>query len=185
MGDSVLGLICADAIYSEYRALPEGDLTKLRAAIVCEGSLYEFAMRIGLGEHLLLGRGERAGGGSRRPSVLADAVEAVIAALYLDGGMEAARGFILDFIRGKAEETIRCGRAVDYKTALQEIVQKTMRRRWNTAWREERGPTMTRALSSNCLSIPTSSPPARAKAKSRPSSRGPRRAGADGRAKLR
>ena len=140
LGDSVLGLICADAIYSEYRALPEGDLTKLRAAIVCEGSLYEFAMRIGLGEHLLLGRGERAGGGSRRPSVLADAVEAVIAALYLDGGMEAARGFILDFIRGKAEETIRCGRAVDYKTALQEIVQKNHEETLEYRLREERGP---------------------------------------------
>ncbi len=140
LGDSVLGLICADAIYSEYRTLPEGDLTKLRAAIVCEGSLYEFAMSIGLGEHLLLGRGERAGGGSRRPSVLADAVEAVIAALYLDGGMEAARGFILDFIRSKAEETIRCGRAVDYKTALQEIVQKNHEETLEYRLREERGP---------------------------------------------
>ena len=76
LGDSVLGLICAKHIYSEYRSLPEGELTKLRAAIVCEGSLYEFAMQIDLGERLLLGRGERVGGGSKRPSVLADAVEA-------------------------------------------------------------------------------------------------------------
>ena len=105
LGDSVLGLICAKHIYSEYRSLPEGELTKLRAAIVCESSLYEFAMQIDLGERLLLGRGERVGGGSKRPSVLADAVEAVLAAIYLDGGMEAAQGFILEFIkRGSGEE---------------------------------------------------------------------------------
>ena len=140
LGDSVLGLICADAIYSEYAGLPEGDLTKLRAAIVCEGSLYEFACQIGLGEHLLLGRGERAGGGASRPSVLADAVEAVLAALHLDGGMDAARGFILDFIHRKASETVRVGRVVDYKTALQEIVQKNHEETLEYRLKEERGP---------------------------------------------
>ncbi len=140
LGDSVLGLICAETIYKEYSGLPEGDLTKLRAAIVCESSLYEFACSIGLGEHLLLGRGERAGGGASRPSVLADAVEAVLAALYLDGGMEAARGFILDFIRQKAADTVRAGRVIDYKTTLQEIVQKNHEETLQYRLKEERGP---------------------------------------------
>ena len=91
LGDSVLGLICARYIYSEYKNLPEGELTKLRAAVVCESSLYEFACQIGLGQRLLLGRGEKTGGGSKRPSVLADAVEAVLAAVYLDGGRPGQR----------------------------------------------------------------------------------------------
>ena len=101
LGDSVLGLICARHLYAEYKHLPEGELTKLRAAIVCEGSLHEFALRINLGDRLLLGRGERSGGGNHRASVLADAVEAVLAAVFLDGA-----------------------KVVDYKTTLQEIVQK-------------------------------------------------------------
>ena len=124
LGDSVLGFLCAEYIYSEYSALPEGELTKLRAAVVCEGSLFEFAESIGLGDMLLLGRGEKQGGGSRRPSVLSDAVEAVLAAIYLDGGMDAAREFIMDFIKRKSAQVVRGQRTVDYKTALQEIVQK-------------------------------------------------------------
>ena len=72
LGDSVLGLICAKYLFREYRGLPEGELTKLRAAIVCESSLYEFAKEIDLGSRLLLGKGERAGGGAKRPSVLAE-----------------------------------------------------------------------------------------------------------------
>lgn len=140
LGDSVLGLICARYIYSEYRNLPEGELTKLRASIVCEGSLYEFACQIGLGDRLLLGRGERAGGGNKRPSVLADAVEAVLAAIYLDGGMEAAQDFILDFIRKKAEEVVRGHRVVDYKTTLQEIVQKNHEEVLSYRLKEESGP---------------------------------------------
>ena len=140
LGDSVLGQICAKHIYSEYRSLPEGELTKLRAAIVCEGSLYEFAMQIQLGERLLLGRGERVGGGSKRPSVLADAVEAVLAAIYLDGGMEAAQGFILDFIKSKAEEVVKNHRVMDYKTTLQEIVQKNHEEVLSYRLKSESGP---------------------------------------------
>ena len=140
LGDSVLGLICAKYIYSEFRSLPEGELTKLRAAIVCEGSLYEFAMQIDLGERLLLGRGERVGGGSKRPSVLADAVEAVLAAIYLDGGMEAAQGFILDFIKRKAEEVVKNHRVMDYKTTLQEIIQKNPGERLDYVLVSESGP---------------------------------------------
>ena len=140
LGDSILGLVSADYVYHRFASLPEGELTKLRAAIVCEGSLYEFACQIGLGERLLLGRGERVGGGSKRPSVLADAVEAVLAAIYLDGGMEAAQGFILDFIRTKAEEVVKSHRVMDYKTTLQEIVQKNHEEVLSYRLKSESGP---------------------------------------------
>ena len=140
LGDSVLGLICARHLYAEYKHLPEGELTKLRAAIVCEASLHEFALRINLGDRLLLGRGERVGGGSKRPSVLADAVEAVLAAIYLDGGMEAAQGFILDFIKRKAEEVVKNHRVMDYKTTLQEIVQKNHEEVLSYRLKSESGP---------------------------------------------
>lgn len=140
LGDSVLGLICARYLFSEYRNLPEGELTKLRAAIVCEGSLYEFACQIDLGEQLLLGRGEKAGGGSKRPSVLADAVEAVLAAIYLDGGYEAAEGFILPFIKQKAEDTLKHHSTMDYKTTLQEIVQKNHEEMLSYRLKSESGP---------------------------------------------
>ncbi len=140
LGDSVLGLICAEYIFEEYRMLPEGELTKLRAAIVCEASLFEFAMSIDLGDKLLLGKGERAGGGTRRPSVLADAVEAVLAALFIDGGIEAARGFILDFIRKKAESTLSNRNIIDYKTTLQEIVQKNHEEILSYRLKSESGP---------------------------------------------
>ena len=140
LGDSVLGLICARYLYSEYRSLPEGELTKLRAAIVCEGSLYEFACRIDLGSRLLLGRGERAGGGDKRPSVLADATEAVLAAVYLDGGMEAAREFILSFIKEKAAAIVKSHSTMDYKTTLQEIVQKNHEEVLSYRLKEESGP---------------------------------------------
>lgn len=124
LGDSVLGLICTKYIWNHYKNMPEGELTKLRSAIVCESSLYEFALEIGLGDDLLLGKGEKSSGGGKRPSVLSDACEAVIAAVYLDGGFDEAERFIIGFIKDKAEEIIRSHSTVDYKTLLQEIVQK-------------------------------------------------------------
>lgn len=118
LGDAVLGLVTADYLYHKYPDLPEGDLTRMRAALVCEESLYEVAQSLGLGNELRLGKGEEAGGGRCRPSILADATESVFAAVYLDGGMEAARNFILPFItEGKTAEE-------DYKTQLQEVVQQ-------------------------------------------------------------
>ncbi len=140
LGDAVLGVISAEYIFGRFGELPEGEMTKLRASIVCEQSLYEFALRIGLGEMLLLGRGEINGGGNKRPSVLADAVEAVLAAIYLDGGREAARGFILDFIREKAEVMAKSHSLVDYKTTLQEIVQKNHQETLSYQVTDESGP---------------------------------------------
>ena len=118
LGDSVLQIVSADYLFHAYADRPEGDLTRIRASLVSEGALFQFAQEIDLGEYLRLGRGEERCGGRTRPSVVSDAFEAVIAALYLDGGMEAARNFILPFItEGKTAED-------DYKTRLQEVVQQ-------------------------------------------------------------
>ena len=114
LGDSVLQIVSADYLFHAYADRPEGDLTRIRASLVSEGALFQFAQEIHLGEYLRLGRGEERCGGRTRPSVVSDAFEAVIAALYLDGGMEVARNFILPFItEGKHAEA-------DYKTRLQE-----------------------------------------------------------------
>lgn len=124
LGDSILGLVSADYVFHRYPNVPEGQLTKVRAAVVCEKTLYEVAKELGLDHHLLLGHGEEMGGGRQRPSILADSVEALIGAIYLDGGLEAARSFIMTFLPAKVD-LAEAGHAFrDYKTALQEIVQK-------------------------------------------------------------
>lgn len=121
LGDSVLGFITAENFFKNYTNFPEGELTKLRAAMVCEKSLAGFAREIQLGDYLMLGKGEVITGGRERPSIQADAFEAVIAAVYLDGGMDAARKFVLKYI----DEAIRRHQSVkDYKTMLQEVVQR-------------------------------------------------------------
>ena len=121
LGDSVLGLITAENFFMNYKDFPEGELTKLRAAMVCEKSLAGFAREIELGKYLMLGKGEMITGGRERPSIQADAFEAVIAAIYLDGGMEAAKKFVLKYI----DEAIRRHQSVkDYKTMLQEVIQR-------------------------------------------------------------
>ena len=118
LGDSVLQIVSADYLFHAYADRPEGDLTRIRASLVSEGALFQFAQEIDLGSYLRLGRGEELGGGRCRPSVVSDAFEATIAALFLDGGIETARNFILPFItEGKTAED-------DHKTALQEVVQK-------------------------------------------------------------
>lgn len=122
LGDSVLGVVVADYLFREHPDMPEGELTRTRAALVCENSLYEVAQGLGLGRYLRLGRGEDAGGGRKRPSILADATEAMLAAVYLDGGMEAVRPIIRTLILDKEREKAADR---DYKTALQELVQRT------------------------------------------------------------
>ena len=124
LGDSILGLVSADYVFHRYPNVPEGQLTKMRAAVVCEQTLDEVAKELGLDHLLLLGKGEENGGGRKRPSILADSVEALIGAIYLDGGLESARAFILSFLPAKVELAEQGGAFRDYKTALQEIVQK-------------------------------------------------------------
>lgn len=122
LGDSVLGMITAEYLYRTHPDLPEGELTRTRAALVCEGSLHEVAKVWGLGQHLRLGRGEESGGGRERTSILADAVEAVLAAMYLDGGIGTVRKTIHKFILSGENRAENANR--DYKTALQEWVQR-------------------------------------------------------------
>ena len=98
LGDSILGMLVADHLYRNYPDRPEGELTRMRADMVCERALAQIAQRISLGEHLLLGKGEEQSGGRSRDSILADAVESVIAACYLDGGMDAAKQFVQSFV---------------------------------------------------------------------------------------
>lgn len=122
LGDSVLGMVVADYLFRTHPDMPEGELTRKRAALVCEESLYEVASGLGLGGYLRLGRGEDAGGGRQRASILADATEAMLAAVYLDGGLEPTRRLIQRLILDRERE-----KAVDrdYKTALQERVQRS------------------------------------------------------------
>ena len=122
LGDSVLGMLVAEYLYHNFPNRPEGELTRMRADMVCEQTLAAAANRIGIGEHLLLGHGEEQGGGRKRNSILADAMESVIAASYLDGGITAAMGIIQRFILCNVPKT-RLSNA-DYKTALQERVQQ-------------------------------------------------------------
>jgi ribonuclease-3 len=122
LGDSILGLIVAEHLYRARPDLPEGDLTRIRAALVCESSLVEVARRLGLGNYLRLGKGELAGGGRERPSIQADAVEAILAAVYLDGGIGQVRKLIHTLIL--EQETEKTAATRDFKTALQEMVQR-------------------------------------------------------------
>ena len=122
LGDSVLSIVVSEYLFKHMKSVAEGELTKLRASLVCEKSLHIFARRIDLGSYIMLGKGEENTGGRERPSILADAFEAVIAAIYLDGGMEAARKHILNFIPDDIEHKKIV--LSDFKTVLQEVVQK-------------------------------------------------------------
>ena len=122
LGDSVLGMLVADYLFRTFPNRPEGELTRMRADMVCEKTLAAAANRIGLGEHLLLGHGEERFGGRTRESILADAMESVIAACFLDGGMDAALQVVRRFIL--VEVPVTKLHNVDYKTALQELVQR-------------------------------------------------------------
>ena len=122
LGDSILGMVVAEYLYKTFPDRPEGELTRMRADMVCEKTLAAVAARIELGRHLMLGNGEEQSGGRSRDSILADAVESVIAASFLDGGMDAARNFIEKFIL--VEVPVKKLNNADYKTALQELVQQ-------------------------------------------------------------
>ena len=122
LGDSILGMVVAEHLYRNYPDRPEGELTRMRADMVCEVSLAKVAGLLGLGQHMMLGHGEEQGGGKNRPSILADAVESVIAACFLDGGLEAALKFVQQFIL--VEVPVTKLHNADYKTKLQELVQQ-------------------------------------------------------------
>ncbi|MEG2983429.1 MAG: ribonuclease III [Peptostreptococcaceae bacterium] len=123
LGDSVLGIVISDFLFQNETELPEGELTKLRANIVCEESLSDVAKHLNLGRHILLGRGEEATGGRDRVSILADAFEAVIAAIYLDGGIESAKVFVLENMEEIIQDSVKGRIFRDYKTHLQEVIQ--------------------------------------------------------------
>ena len=140
LGDSVLGFVTAEFLFAQHPDLPEGDLTRIRAALVCEQSLFEVAQKLDLGRYLKLGRGEEAGGGRKRTSILADATEAVFAAVYLDGGIGAASALIHRVLLDAEREEVVEERRRDYKTALQELVQRTPGRTITYQLIEETGP---------------------------------------------
>ena len=138
LGDAVLSFVSAQYLYEKYPDMPEGRLSKLRSSLVCTQSLSSFAKEIELGSYLRMGKGETAMGGAQRPSVLEDAFEALIAAIYLDGGIEEARRFILRFLSREVES--HHVNFKDYKSILQEIIQQNPDERLNYAVVNTSGP---------------------------------------------
>lgn len=139
LGDSVLSIVVSDYLFEHFKHLPEGELTKIRASLVCEKALHVFAQQIDLGEYLFLGKGEEHTGGRERPSILADAFEAVIAAIYLDGGMEPVTKHILSFIP-KDIDSKKSVSFNDYKTILQEIIQQNPEEKVEYVTKGQSGP---------------------------------------------
>ncbi len=158
LGDSILSLIVAENLFKHYKHLPEGELTKLRASLVCEKSLYKFALKIDLGQYLRVGKGEEHTGGRNRPSILSDAFEAVIASIYLDGGYDAAKEFVLSFVPQNIDVK-KVSVLSDYKTALQEIIQKNREEKIEYVLANEIGPDHNKAftvevhLNSNVIGV--------------------------------
>ncbi|MBE6573364.1 MAG: ribonuclease III [Ruminococcaceae bacterium] len=124
LGDSVLSLVTSEYLFYNHPEMPEGELSKVRAAAVCEKALYEFAQTIELGKYLLLGHGEDLNGGRTRPSILADVFEAILAAIHLDSGIPEVKRFLLPYIDKRIKQIIEDGSSKDYKTLLQQIVQQ-------------------------------------------------------------
>ncbi|MDR0917835.1 MAG: ribonuclease III [Oscillospiraceae bacterium] len=134
LGDSILSMVTARYLFLNNPGVPEGKLTKMRAALVCEKTLAKFAKTIDLGSALLLGKGEEHGNGRNRPSILADAFEALIAAIYLDSGYKNAENFILGFIKNEQIDTD------DYKSLLQEVIQRNPDEKVDYFVTDEKGP---------------------------------------------
>ena len=123
-GDSILSFTVSEYLYTSYPTLPEGELSKVRAGTVCEKALAAFAREIELGNYLLLGHGEDNQNGRSRPSILADAFEALLGAIYIDGGIEPVKKFLLPFASEEIAQIIARGNTKDYKTMLQQFVQQ-------------------------------------------------------------
>jgi ribonuclease III len=140
LGDAILGFVVSAALVASHPDYPEGRLSKLKAQLVSASHLHAVAARLRLGDYLLLGRGEEMSGGREKKALLANAVEALIAALYLDGGMEPARFFIVQHVIGETEPSTELDLATDYKSALQELAQSMSLPQPRYAIVEERGP---------------------------------------------
>lgn len=140
LGDSILSLIVSEYLFINFPEIPEGNLTKLRASIVSERSIVNMAASIELGKYLLLGKGEESSGGRNRPSILADAFESLIAAIYLDGGIEKAKAFMLKYVINMIEEGFNGEGFRDYKTELQEFLQNESEKEIAYKIVEEYGP---------------------------------------------
>lgn len=166
LGDSVLSLVTSKYLYTRFAEYPEGDLTRIRAALVCEEALASFAEQIGLGEFLLLGKGEAQSGGADKPAILADAFEAVLAAIYLDAGDEegfgAVSSFLLPLIKAAADAMPDMGGIrIDSKSRLQEFIQQDREQKETLEYRlkGERGPdhnktfTVELYLGANCIGV--------------------------------
>lgn len=125
LGDAVLEMVVSDYIYRRYPQMPEGELTKLRAGVVCEGALAKNARKLDFGNYILLGHGEEVTGGKDRDSILADSFEAVIGAIFLDGGIKAVTDYIMSFMKSEVDEMEKEFKTLDCKTCLQEVIQKT------------------------------------------------------------
>ncbi len=124
LGDAILDVIVSEYLFRQFPTLPEGELTKARAVIVCEPTLARCSAELGVGEYLFLGKGEAGSGGRERTSILADAFEAIIGAIYLDNGFEAATHFVLQQLQADLLSVERGEYVKDYKTLLQEVIQK-------------------------------------------------------------
>ncbi|MDK2798403.1 MAG: ribonuclease [Clostridiales bacterium] len=140
LGDAVLNIIISDYIYRHYPELPEGELTRIRASVVCEPSLAQCAQKLNIGKYLLLGKGEEMTGGRERISILSDAFEAILAAIFLDGDLEAARKWALEQLTPTIKAAVQGTAFRDYKTLLQEYIQKSGEERIEYEIVKESGP---------------------------------------------
>ena len=124
LGDSILEFISSEYLYSKYTNLKEGEMTKVRATVVCEKSLHKVAERHNFSDYIMVGKSEKQTGGNKKPAIMADSVEAVIAAIYLDGGIEPVKKFIIENIKDEIEIATKHVGIKDYKTVLQEKLQE-------------------------------------------------------------
>lgn len=138
LGDAVLGMLVARYLYITYPDMPEGRMTKVRSSLVCEQNLVEVGEKLGLGQHILLGKGERTAGGRERPALLADAVEAVLAAVTLDGGLDEAERIVQRYIIADLDHIDQLEH--DYKTMVQEYVQRKSGQTFTYDVIDEQGP---------------------------------------------
>ena len=151
LGDSILEFISSKYLYEKYPNLKEGELTKLRAMVVCEDSLFEVAKKHNISEYIKVGHSEGQSGGKNKPTILADSIEAIIAAIYFDGGLEKAEKFIIDNLKNAMETASKNVGQKDYKTVLQEKIQKNGDAHIEYKIIEEKGPDHDKTFTSEVI----------------------------------